>query len=80
MEIPQEVLDQFKDAFDSEEYLVSAIKQYLRTEEQRKWLYDHDLSIEDCLNGRYPGDLEEEVAEVLYKPWNEILGFREFGS
>ena len=79
MPIPQEVLDQFRDAFDSEEYLVSAIKKYLRTEKQKQWLYNHDLSIEDCLNGRYPGNLEEEVDEVLYKPWNEILGFHEFG-
>lgn len=81
MSIPKDVLDQFRDGFDREEYLVEAIKTYLRTEEQRQWLNNHDFSIEDVLNGRCLGEyIDVEIQEILFDPWNDILGFRAFGS
>jgi len=65
--------------FDEENYLVAAIKKHLRTPEQKKILEDLDLSIEDCLNGRYGGDKEPAV-DAIYTAWNEKLGFQSFGS
>jgi len=62
---------------EAEHYLVSAIKKHLLTEEQRKELFEYNLSIEDILNGRYTGD-EEPVVLKMYKDWNEKLGWKEF--
>jgi hypothetical protein len=64
--------------FDDEHYLVSAIKTHLLIEDQRKWLFDQGLSIEDLLNGRWPENMEEDIA-LLYDDWNLKLGWKEFG-
>lgn len=63
----------------SEEALVRAIKKYLRTENQRDWLHDHDLTIEDLLNGRYPIKIGDEVERLFYRQWNTKLGWKAFG-
>lgn len=63
---------------DKENDLVIAIKMHLRTEPQRQWLHDHDLSLEDILNGRYPLKLASEVRIEFFKPWNDQLGWKEF--
>ena len=73
-----EVVEYFKDGeFYEESYLVEAIKQHLRTPDDKKQLYDADLSIEDCLNGRYGGG-QEGVVNGILKGWNEKLGFKQF--
>jgi len=69
----------FKDGFDSEHYLVLAIKSYLMDNLEWKFLHDNNLSIEDCLNGRYSGDMEKQVFSKLYAVWNARLGYRSFG-
>lgn len=75
-----EVVAFFKaDDFCEESYLVDAIKKHLRTEEQRKTLFDLDLSIEDCLNGRYT-DQQGKVIHAIYQQWNDKLGFKHFGG
>ena len=75
----EDVVFFFKDGeFYKEHFFVAAIKKHLLTEEQRKKLFDLNLSIEECLNGRYTGDQEEAVYS-LYKEWNEKLGFKYFG-
>jgi len=75
----EQVVEFFRDGeFHSEEYEVEAIEKHLMTEDQRKWMFDNHLSIEKCLNGRYTGDIP--VHEMLYKPWNDKLGFTMFGG
>jgi len=64
--------------YQDEVYLVAAIRTHLQTQLQRKALYDVDLSIEDCLNGRYTDD-KALVVDTIYKQWNAKLGWREFG-
>lgn len=71
---------EWRQMVDQEEhYLVDAIKDNLRTSEQRNWLAKVDLSIEDLLNGRYNPIFEKEVKE-MYKSWNEKLGWKEFNA
>jgi len=60
-----------------EQYKAAAIKKYLRTEEDRKLLYERDLSIEDCLNGRYPITQERKIRKMK-KAWNKKLGLKGF--
>lgn len=62
--------------WDSEEWLVLAIKKHLRTDAQRDALAKADYSIEDMLNGRTSGDFD---CQAIYDAWNEKLGFRSFG-
>lgn len=68
-----------KDDFYGEEYLIPAIKRWLRTDEQRKMMADMDISIEEMLNGRYGGHLEPKVFQI-YDEWNAKLGFKSFGN
>lgn len=79
MNIPQDVLEDFRNGFDKEEYLVAAIKTYLRTPEQKQFLDSRDISIEDVLNGRIEGEDQDEIYEQLHADWNAKLGFRGFG-
>jgi hypothetical protein len=67
--------------FCEEKYLVEAIKKYLRTEEQRKRLFEVDISIEEMLNGRYQGTARNcKVVQGIYDEWNAKLGFKAFGG
>lgn len=68
-----------EEEFDDEPYLISAIKKHLITAEQKEKLNQLDLSIADCLNGRYTGRQEQEINQI-YASWNEKLGFQNFGS
>lgn len=73
------VAEYFKSGeFYDEGYLVSAIRKYLLTEEQKNSLNRINLSIEDCLNGRF-GENEEKVVLDIFAAWNAKLGFRQFG-
>jgi hypothetical protein len=67
--------------FCEEQYLVAAIEKHLLTEEQRKLMFDHHLSIEKMLNGRYVGGAEVSAAVGrIYDEWNAKLGFEAFGA
>ncbi len=73
------VVSFFKEGeFCQERYLVTAIKKHLLTEEQRKKLFELNLSIEECLNGGYTGDQEDSVRSI-YNEWNQKLGLHYFG-
>lgn len=63
--------------FCEEHYLVSAIKKYLRTPAQKVMLDSLDLSIEECLNGRY-GETQETLILKMYADWNSRLGHKHF--
>ena len=63
--------------FYNEHYQVDAIKKHLRTEEQRKKMFELDVSIEEILGGRYPRSKGRAVDAIL-KEWNKKLGFRAF--
>lgn len=65
--------------YQDERYVVAAIKKHLLTDDQRSFLQKHSLSIEDILNGRFRGDLGDEVTATIFKPWNDHLGWHEFG-
>jgi len=63
---------------DSEENTIDFIKTYLRTEEQRNWLHEQDLTLADILNGRFNGRQESRV-KAIQAEWNEKLGQKVFG-
>ena len=68
--------------FDSEQYSVAAIKRYLITPEQKAILNQHDVSIEDVLNGRVDEDDwkdYETFRQALFADWNEKTGAHCFG-
>ena len=77
----EEVVEFWKDdgEFCEERYLVDAIKKHLRTEDQRRRMFNLDVSIEDMLNGRYTGDKSDAV-RAIFDEWNAKLGFKAFGS
>jgi hypothetical protein len=78
----EEVVEFWKDdgEFCGEQYLVAAIERWLQTEEQRKGLFDHRLSIEKMLNGRYVSSDVGDFVESLFTAWNEKLGFEAFNG
>jgi len=63
---------------DDEPDLVFFIKKYLRTPEQKTWLDQNDISIQDVLNGRTESQFEDKIQE-LFNSWNEKCGFHQFG-
>jgi hypothetical protein len=71
----EEVKFAFSGQFEwhNEEYLVRGIKKYLRTDEHKKLLADADLTIEDCLNGRYD-EAQEPIVHRIYADWNKKIG------
>ncbi len=79
----EQVVEFWKDdgEFCDEEYLVEAIERWLLTEDQRKKLFEHRLSVEKILNGRYYGAGKEGAfVRSLYDDWNTKLGFNLFGG
>ena len=54
------------------------IKEYLLAEDQRSWLFEYNLSIEDILNGRF-GALLESYVDNMLEEWNKKLGKKLFG-
>lgn len=64
---------------ENEAYLVLAIKQHLLTEDQKRALFDRNVSIEDVLNGRVENDPDGSFENSLFSSWNATLGWREFG-
>jgi len=61
---------------------VNFIKKFLITEEHRKWLFNHDISLYELLTGEYSYSLRDDVYSILYDPWNVKLkawGLRGFG-
>ena len=79
MAIPDEIVQQFRDGFDSEEQLVNAIRAHLMSIDQRYQLFELNISVEDILNGRIEGGNPEEVTSILTR-WNQELGFRCFAG
>lgn len=66
--------------FYGEQYLVPAIKKWLRTEDQRQRMAKADISIEEMLNGRYEGgERIGKVVQSIFDEWNAKLGFKAFG-
>ena len=75
--IPEHILDFFKNGFDNEDELVSAIKTYLLTTDQGTLMSTHDVLIHDILNGNVSGK-GADVANYLFDKWNKKLGFECF--
>ena len=78
----EQVVEFWRDKdFCGEEYLIQAIEKWLLTEDQRKQLFEHRLSVEKILNGRYyGGGAEGTFVHGLYDAWNAKLGFKSFGG
>jgi hypothetical protein len=62
----------------TEEETIEIIKKHLITEEQKRWLYEQDLTIADILNGRFMVSLESQVNKIL-ESWNDKIGKHVFG-
>lgn len=75
--IPTEVLADFRYGFQSERRLVEAIRYYLLTPEQEAIYREHQVNIEDTLNGRHDAAITP-VFDRIRAEWNRTLGFRSF--
>ena len=75
--ITSEALDYLKNP-DSESEVVKIIRKYLLSMDEKTKLFRMDLSIEDCLNGRY-GEKEEKDVYEMYDNWNKLCGKKMFG-
>jgi len=71
MSLSSEVMYQLENP-DSEEWLVKAIKENLRTPEQKSALDAADISIEDMLNGRVEGEEKHALVRRIFVQWNEV--------
>lgn len=67
-------------AFDSEHYLVEAIKKHLLTSTETTAMHADGFSIEDMLNGRVEGEEANKHKRVIFLRWNIKLGFTYFGK
>lgn len=61
-----------------ERYLVDAIRSKLLTQDERREMFNRDISIEDVLNGRTTGN-HDDFVQQLFNAWNKKLGWTEFG-
>ena len=77
--IPSDELRIVTEGADNEGDLVNVIKTFLRTEEQRKWMSENDVSIEDILNGRTYDRHQKFIHEKLFPDWNLKVGKKSFG-
>lgn len=64
---------------DDERYQVRRIKAHLLTDDQRKKLFELNLSIEEMLNGEFSGKEEDQV-HLIFNDWNVRLGRCVFGG
>lgn len=64
----------------TEEDFVLKIRQYLLTGEQKKFLSNHDITIEDCLNGRLANVDDNTLEELreMFHDWNVKCGKKLF--
>jgi len=67
----------FSKEFYNEYQLVDAIKKHLLTDDQKQFLSDNNLSIEDCLNGRVSGKFDTEIS-IIFREWNTKIGKKIF--
>jgi len=67
----------FSKEFYNEYQLVDAIKKHLLTDDQKQFLSDNNLSIEDCLNGRVSGKFDTEIS-TMFREWNTKIGKKIF--
>jgi len=74
---PEQIANYLMEGVDDEEWAVKVIKRHLRTPEQKAWMDEQDISVEDLFHGRYPGNLD--VKGILYHDWNTRLGVKVFG-
>ncbi len=73
----EQVVEWFKETSDDEHWVVAAIKKHLLTEEQRKLMFEADISIEDLLNGRV--QIGSDLVTKIFNEWNAKLGRKQFG-
>jgi hypothetical protein len=72
--------DEWREMVDQDEhYLVAAIERHLLDDVQRAWLAAEHKTIADLLNGRWAYEKQFEVQRIFFTPWNEKLGWVEFG-
>ena len=80
MYVPQDAIDSFiNGGYDSEEYLVKAIRRYPLSPQELAWLYEQDVSVEDMLNGRVEGEARKVWVDATFERWNGLLGAKVFG-
>ena len=80
MNIPNDIRIQFREGFDKEEYLVAAIKKYLRTPEQKVKMDAADITIEEILNGRVAGVENQQLVREILNQWNVVAGEKFFSG
>jgi len=77
--IPHDELHVLLDGAGDEGDSVNVIKMFLRTDDQKQWMDDQDVSIEDILNGRTYERHMKYIHEELFPDWNRKVGKKIFG-
>lgn len=75
---PEQVASFKEQASLDERYLIDLIGWHLLTRAQREWLFEHDYSLADVLNGRTSDAYALEV-QAMFDAWNAKLGEKYFG-
>jgi hypothetical protein len=73
---PEQIVQWMHDGIDDQEYEIEVIKRHLRTQPQKVWLEEQDMSISDLLGGRRPHTLD---VQWIFDDWNKKLGVKQFG-
>ncbi len=63
---------------DSENDHDQFIRRYLLSDEQRRELFERNLTVLDILNGRFTGE-HKSFVYALFDVWNAMLGKKHFG-
>jgi hypothetical protein len=73
---PEQIVQWLQDGIDDQHWEVEVIKRHLRTQPQKVWLEEQDMSISDLLGGRKPHTLD---VQWIFDDWNKKLGVKQFG-
>jgi hypothetical protein len=74
---PEQIVQWMQDGIDDIRYEIEVIKRHLRTPQQKQWLEDNDITINDALTGGVENGLDVEAN--LFDAWNMKLGVKVYG-
>lgn len=77
---PEQILAYLHDPDEDEHWYYDVVKMHLRTPQQKVWLEQHDLTLQDILGEiNAPMSLTPQIIQIIFQPWNAQLGEHLFG-
>ncbi len=77
---PEQIAAYLHDPDDDEHWEIDVIKMHLRTPQQKQWLEQHDLALQDIVGElSVPASLMPQIIQLFYQDWNAKLGEHVFG-